>query len=59
MYFLVMYFPELFETGEYMCYPFGKRREFRGKINEIGRRVIAGNGAVEPGCRGAKWESSI
>lgn len=59
MYFLLMYFPALFETGEYMCYPFGKSRWFSGKVNELGRRVTAENGAVEPGCRGAKWESNI
>lgn len=42
-----------------MCFPFGKSRRFGNKVNEVGRRVIAGNGAVTPGCRGAKWESTI
>lgn len=59
MYFLLMYFPALFETGEHMCYPFGKSRGFSGKVNELDRRVIAENGAVEPGCRGAKREGNI
>lgn len=53
MYFLVIYFPVLFETGEYMCYPFVKTRGFSCKVNEVGQRVIAGNGTVEPSCRGA------
>lgn len=55
MYLLVMYFPELFETGECMCYPFGKSRRFGGKVNEVRLRAISENGAVDPGCRGTKW----
>lgn len=29
-----------------MCYPLGKSTGFGGRINEVGRRVIARNGAV-------------
>lgn len=54
-----MYLPELFETRECMCYPFGKTRGFGNKVKEVGPRVIEGNGAVPPGCREAKWEGTI
>lgn len=56
---MIMYLPELFETRECMRYPFGKSRGFGDKVNEVGPRVIAGNGAVAPGCREAKWEGTI